>query len=182
MFHELLVNCFDSISSSGSYLEVEGFVDFTEATLAEQHEQQVALVEHGVVVEARLVLVVDALQLAYVQVALALQLLHLELQVTVLLLQRVLLQLQDLFGLVVLLEGQLAVEVLLEVLGAVEHRRVAVGGRLRLAVAGRGPFAAAARRGALVARLALAQQLALPVDVLAQRRQLLLPLGQLLSQ
>lgn len=74
-------------------LEVEGFVDLTEAALAKKHEQEVSIVEDWVIVEAALVLVVNPLQLANVQVPLAFQLLHLELQVPVFLLQCVLLQL-----------------------------------------------------------------------------------------
>ena len=69
-------------------------MDFAETAFAEQHEQQVPIVEDGVIVEATLVLVVNPLQFADVQVALALQLLHLQLKIAVLLLQSVLFQLQ----------------------------------------------------------------------------------------
>lgn len=85
-------------------LEVERLVHLAEAAFAQQHQQQIAVVQHRVVVESRLVLVVDALQLPDVQVAFTLQLLHLQLQVGVLLFQRVLPQLQDLIRLVVLLQ------------------------------------------------------------------------------
>lgn len=71
-------------------LEVERLVDLAEAALAQEHQQQVAIVEHRMVIEPRLVLVVDPLELAYVQIPLALQLLHLQLQVGVFLLQRAL--------------------------------------------------------------------------------------------
>ena len=69
-------------------------MDFAETALAEQHEQKVAIVEDGVIVEATLVLVVNHLQLANVKVALAFQFLHFQLQITVFLLQSILFQLE----------------------------------------------------------------------------------------
>ena len=58
-----------------------------EASLSEQLDEEVPVVQHHVVVEARLVLVVDPLQFADVQVPLSLQFLHFESEVGVLLLQ-----------------------------------------------------------------------------------------------
>ena len=75
------------------YLQVESFVNLAEAAFAEQHEKQVPLVEDGMIVEPTLILVVDPLQFSYVQVAFSFELLHFQLQITVFLLQRVLLQL-----------------------------------------------------------------------------------------
>jgi hypothetical protein len=49
---------------------------FTEATFAQKHEEEVALIEDWVVVEAGLVFVVDPLELTYVQVSFPLQLFH----------------------------------------------------------------------------------------------------------
>ena len=69
-------------------------MDFAETALAEQHEQKVAIVEDGVIVEATLVLVVNPLQFANVKVALAFQFLHFQLQITVFLLQSILFQLE----------------------------------------------------------------------------------------
>ena len=63
---------FESKHKVETYFEVKGFVDFTETAFAEQHEQQVSIVEDGVIVEATLVFVVNPLQFANVQVALAL--------------------------------------------------------------------------------------------------------------
>ena len=69
-------------------------MDFAETALAEQHEQKVAIIEDGVIVEATLVLVVNPLQFANVKVALAFQFLHFQLQITVFLLQSILFQLE----------------------------------------------------------------------------------------
>lgn len=66
-------------------------MNLAETALAEQHQQQVPVVEDWVVVEATLVLVVYPLQFADVQIALALQFFHLQLEVAVLFLQGVLL-------------------------------------------------------------------------------------------
>ena len=76
------------------YLEVKGFVNLTEAAFTEQHEEQVPIVEDGVIVEATLVLVVNPLQFANVKIALAFQFLHFQLQITVFLLQSILFQLE----------------------------------------------------------------------------------------
>lgn len=54
-------------------------VDLAEAALAQQHEQQVPVVEDWVVVEPWLVLVVDPLQLSDVEISFPLKLFHLQL-------------------------------------------------------------------------------------------------------
>ena len=79
--------------------------NLTEAALANQRQEQVALVERRVVLEPRVILIVYALELANVQVALPLQLLQLRLQVHLLLLQRRLPQPQDLVLLIPVLDG-----------------------------------------------------------------------------
>lgn len=169
------------------YLEVKGFVDLAEAAFAQQHEEQVPIVEDGVVVEATLVLVVNPLQLANVQVTLALQLLHFQLQVAVLLLQSVLLQFQDLLGLVVLLDVEVAVQVarlertLRSVDEVVAVGRVPAGRGARAAAASSRPLPGRSRWRFRSGRLPLAQELTLPVDFLAQGAQFLLSLGQLLE-
>jgi hypothetical protein len=68
---------------------------FTEATFAQEHEEEVALIEDWVVVEAGLVFVVDPLELTYVQVSFPLQLFHFQLEVRVLFLECTLSQLQN---------------------------------------------------------------------------------------
>lgn len=162
-------------------------MDLTKAAFAQQHEEQVPIVEDGVVVEATLVLVVNPLQFANVQVALTFQLLHFQLQVAVLLLQSVLLQFQDLLGLVVLLDVEVAVEVarLERTLRPVEEvvavGRVSPGRGARAAAAGRRPLPGRSRRRFRRGRLPLAQEFTLPVDFFAQGAQLFLSLGQLLE-
>lgn len=89
-------------------LQVERFVYLTEAALSEQHQQQVTLVEHRVVIEPRLVLVVDTFQFSNMQISLSLQLLHFELQIGVLFFESVLPQLENLVRLVILLQRERA--------------------------------------------------------------------------
>ena len=60
-----------------------------ETALAQEHQEKVPVVEHGVSVVPRLVLVVKPFQLADVQVPRPLQLLHLQQHLGVLFLQRV---------------------------------------------------------------------------------------------
>ena len=59
----VLVELVDLAGDVALFPHVEALVDLGEAALAEQHEEEVALVEHGVVVVAALVLVVYPLQL-----------------------------------------------------------------------------------------------------------------------
>ena len=91
---------------------------------------------------------------------------------------------KDLFGFVILLDVELAIEIALERFGAVEEAAAGerrAGRRTGGAAAGRRrPFAGGAGRR-FGRRFPLAKQLALSVDLLAQRAQLLLPLGQLLE-
>ena len=184
----VLVQLVDLAGHVALLLEVKGFVHLTESALAEQHEQQIPLVEHRMVIESALVLVVDPLEFADVQIPLPLQFLHLELQVAVLFLEGVLLQLEDLFRLVVLLDVELAVKVVesFERLSAVEEaRRAARGVAPRLAVAaatahGGRPLPTAAG-GSLCRGFPLAEKLPLPVNLFSEGAQLFLTLGQLLE-
>lgn len=88
--------------------EVERFVYLAETALPEQHQQQVSFVEHRVVIEPRLVLVVDTFQFSNMQIPLPLQLLHFELQIGVLFFESVLPQLENLIRLVILLQRKRA--------------------------------------------------------------------------
>ena len=90
---------------------------------------------------------------------------------------------EDLFGFVVFLNVKVAVQVAFERLCAVEE--VVGAGRVARATvgataAGGGPLPGRARR-CLARRLPFAEQFTLPVDLFAQRSQLLLPFGQLLK-
>ena len=85
--------------------EIEGLVDLAEAAFANERQEEVAFVERRVILEARVVLVVYALEFAYVQIALAFELLQLALQVDLLLLERGLPQSQDLVRFVPVLQS-----------------------------------------------------------------------------
>lgn len=68
-------------------------MDLTETAFAEQHQKKVPIVEDRMIVEATLILVVNSLQFANVQVAFSFEFLHFQLKIAIFLLQGVLLQL-----------------------------------------------------------------------------------------